>query len=79
MTGIVKMQDAASQTQQELDAIINILSGLTGLTSRWNGEVELSQDLSALGRKPFTCRIVINRSLLNSPLRWRTLIHEALH
>lgn len=30
-------------------------------------------------RKPFTCRIVINTGLIGQPVRWRTLIHEALH
>ncbi len=79
MEGTVGMQDTTLQTRQELVAIVDILSNLTGLSSRWNGEVELSQDPSALGRKPFTCRIVINRSLVNLPVRWRTLIHEALH
>ncbi len=73
------MQDAASRTRQELAAIIDILSELAGLTSRWNGEVELSQDLRIFGRKPFTCRIVINRQIVDQPTRWRTLIHEALH
>jgi len=73
------MQDAASRTRQEVAAIIDILSELTGLASRWNGEVELSQDPRILGRKPFTCRVVVNVGLVDQPARWRTLIHEALH
>lgn len=67
------------RVQQELVAIIALLGEMTGLTSRWNGEVELAQDPRALGRKPFTCRIVLNERLVNHPARWRTLIHEALH
>lgn len=73
------MQDASSQTRQEITAITKVLSELTGLASRWNGEVELSQDPRILGRKPFTCRIVVNAGLVDQPARWRTLIHEALH
>lgn len=67
------------RVQQEIVAIVEVLTELTGLASRWNGEVELSQDARAFGRKPFSCRIVLNESLADQPVRWRTLIHEALH
>lgn len=71
--------DAQAQVHQEVTKIVPVLSELTGLTSRWNGEVELAQDARAFGRKPFSCRIVLNERLAADPLRWRTLIHEALH
>ena len=73
------MDETEARIQQELIAIMAVLSDLTGLTSRWNGEVELSQDARAFGRKPFSCRIVLNERLADQPVRWRTLIHEALH
>ena len=73
------MNEAEIRVQQELVGIVDVLSELTGLTSRWNGEVELTHDPRVLGRKPFTCRIVLNERLADQPLRWRTLIHEALH
>lgn len=73
------MNEAEARVQQELIAIVDVLSELTGLTSRWSGEVELSQDARAFGRKPFSCRIVLNERLADQPVRWRTLIHEALH
>ncbi len=73
------MHEAERRVQQELVGIVDVLRELTGLTSRWNGEVELSQDARAFGRKPFSCRIVLNESLADQPVRWRTLIHEALH
>lgn len=73
------MNEAEIRVQQELVGIVDVLSELTGLTSRWNGEVELSQDARAFGRKPFSCRIILNESLADQPVRWRTLIHEALH
>ena len=73
------MNEAEARVQQELIAIVDVLSELTGLTSRWSGEVELSQDARAFGRKPISCRIVLNERLADQPVRWRTLIHEALH
>ena len=63
------MRDAAGRTRQEVAAIINILSKLTGITSGWNGEIELSQGTRALGRKPFTCQIVLSESLAASTKR----------
>lgn len=73
------MNETETRIQQELVAIVDVLGELTGLTSRWNGEIELSQDTRAFGRKPFSCRIVLNERLADQPVRWRTLIHEALH
>lgn len=73
------MNETGTRIQQELVAIVAVLGELTGLDSRWNGEVELSQDIRAYGRKPFSCRIVLNERIAEQPIRWRTLIHEALH
>ncbi len=73
------MTEAETRIQQELVAIMGVLRELTGLTSRWSGDVELIHDLRVLGRKPFTCRIVLNERLADQPVHWRTLIHEALH
>lgn len=73
------MNEAEARVQQELVGIVGVLSELTGLTSRWSGEVELSQDARAFGRKPFSCQIVLAERLADQPVRWRTLIHEALH
>ena len=73
------MNEAEERIQQELVAIVDILTEMTGLASRWSGEVELSQDARILGREPFTCHIVISESIVNQLARWRTLIHEALH
>jgi hypothetical protein len=73
------VHETETRIHQKLVAIVDFLSELTGLTSRWNGEVELSQDSQALGRKPFTCRIILNERLTTDQLRWRTLIHEVFH
>ena len=61
------MGEAEIRVQQELVGIVEVLSELTGLPSRWSGEVELSQDARAFGRKPFSCRIVLNESLADRP------------
>lgn len=73
------MNETELRIQQELIAIIGALTEITGLTSRWSGDVELTQDARVLGRKPFSCRIVLNEQLVIRATRWRTLIHEALH
>lgn len=68
-----------ARVHQEISAVVNALTDWTGLLSRWNGDVELSEDTRIFGRKPFSCRIVLNQQLANNPIRWRTFIHEALH
>lgn len=73
------MGDAEAQVREELERIVSALGPLTGLPSRWNGSVELVRDARVLGRKPFDCHVVINERLVGEPVRWRTLIHEALH
>ncbi len=73
------MSAEEARVQQEISAVVDALSELTGLSSRWNGDVELSQDTRIFGRKPFSCRIVLNQQLADNPIRWRTVIHEALH
>jgi hypothetical protein len=52
---------------------------MTGLHSNWNGLVELVPNANFRGKKPFTCEILIDEALVNEEVRWRTLIHEALH
>lgn len=39
----------------------------------------LTDDPDVRGAKPFRCDIVINKTLSEQDLRWRTLIHEMLH
>lgn len=72
------------EIRAELTRITRVLEEITGLTSRWNGTVEFTFDppegyRRAHGRKPFSCGIKIDHDLAQTPARWRTLIHEALH
>ena len=73
------MDDLQARTQAELEAIITVLTELTGLPSRWSGQVELVPNADFKGKKRFICDIQINAALANQDARWTTLIHEALH
>lgn len=65
--------------REELARIMPLLSEWTGLPSRWSGTVELVATTEFYGKKPFNCDILIRTSLADDPVRWRTLIHEAIH
>ncbi len=69
----------AAQFREELERLAPILTELTGLPSRWNGQVELGQEEWFRGKKLFSCGIVIQAQLVSLEIRWRTLIHESLH
>ena len=69
----------AEKVCKELEQLAPILTELTGLPSRWNGQVELGQEEWFRGKKLFSCGIVIQAHLVNQETRWRTLIHESLH
>lgn len=73
------MDELEARTQQELEAIIAVLTGLTGLPSRWSGRVELVLESEFKGKRRFVCDIQINAELAGQEERWTTLIHEALH
>lgn len=73
------MDELTAQVTDELAAITNFLEHHLGRRSRWNGEVELSDDPTAFGKALWNGRISINRQAAQTDLRWRTEIHEALH
>lgn len=73
------MDDLETQITEEVVAITSILEQQLGRRSRWNGEVELSDDPTAFGKALWNGRISLNRQLAQTDLRWRTLIHGALH
>ena len=67
------------QVRDELVLILSVLSRLTGLPSHWNGELVLVPDAGFKGKKRFSCSILLDAALASQEVRWRTLIHEALH
>jgi hypothetical protein len=48
------------QTVNELRQVESVVSELTGLPSRWNGEVELRDEPRYHGAKPLSCGIVLS-------------------
>ncbi len=65
--------------RQELHDILQVLSEITSLPSNWSGTVHLVGDAGFKGQKPFNCDILLDAALVSDGLRWRTLLHEALH
>lgn len=76
--GMTKQEDSR-RIQQEITRITAVLEPLTGRVSQWNGRIELISDADFLGRKPFSCSILLDTTLASQEVRWRTLIHESLH
>jgi len=63
-----------------LRQIVDVLEGVLGWPSRWNGQVSLERSLSFSGVAHYSGSIGINELVYaDADLRWRTLIHEALH
>ncbi len=69
----------AERIHRELSGIVAALSKITGLPTHWSGRVELVEEAAFKGQKPFQCDILLNANLVDEGVRWRTLIHEALH
>ncbi len=77
---------------EEAGQIITVVEEFTGLPSRWNGGLLILADASGearavgvlsrapyLAKKEWNCGITVLESVLQNDLRWRTLLHEALH
>ena len=73
------MNSTEAEVRQEITQVVSIVEELTGLPSRWNGQVELVPDAEFRGKKLFSCAILLDTAVAQRPVRWRTLIHEALH
>ena len=67
------------QIVAELRQITAAIQQITGLSTRWNGTVQLVPQADFKGLKPFTCAIWLDLLTATLSVRWRTLIHEALH
>ena len=73
------MSLAQEQLQDETHRVVLALEAILGRTSQWSGRVTLTDNPDVRGRKPFSCDIVLNENLTGLDVRWRTIIHEALH
>lgn len=66
--------------ETSLHAIIAELERTTGLSSQWNGQIEVvSATDRAFGGKTFTCLIRIRSGVAANDLCWPTLLHEVFH
>jgi len=82
------VQDAQAEEQirDEFERVVSVVEEMTGLKSRWRGEVRVVQPQEQLfshrqftARKDWDCSFSIVATLTNDDARWRTIIHEALH
>jgi hypothetical protein len=73
------MEAIERQITTELRRLQPIIEEITGLSSRWNGIVELVPDAEFKGKKPFSCSILLDADLAGQEVRWRTSLHELLH
>jgi len=68
------------ELQLTLRQTVDVLEGILGWPSRWNGQVSLVRSLTVAGAAHYGGSISINELIyVDADLRWRTLIHEALH
>lgn len=73
------MDELTAQITDEIAAVTDFLEQWLGRRSRWNGTVELSSASDNYGQALWNGSISIDRIVAQTDLRWRTLIHEALH
>ncbi len=68
------------ELQLNLRQIVQVLEDLLDRPSRWNGNLALEREISYSGMMHYDGSISISELACADPnLRWRTLIHEALH
>ena len=69
-----------SSLQQEFRSLILELEVALDRPSRWNGKVYLARTISFGGAAHYDGSLSLSESVYTDPdLRWRTMIHEALH
>lgn len=68
-----------------ISGLMRQVERLTGLTSRWNGLVNINEETDFHGNPPYlakkdwSCSITVHESLPATPDSFATLIHESLH
>lgn len=68
------------ELEHDLRQIIQVLEDVLGRPSRWNGRTYLARSLSFGGAAHYDGSVSISEyANVDLDLRWRTMIHEALH
>jgi len=71
--------------QNEFAVIVQIVESLSGLSSRWNGAVLLTDEVLISGRpcfrarKDWSCGLTVHVATIVQPQMHLTLVHEAFH
>lgn len=73
------LDELTAQITEEVAAITDFLEQRLSRRSRWNGEVKLTSASDNYGQALWSGSISIDHTVAQTDLRWRTLIHEALH
>ena len=68
------------EPQLNLRQIVQVLEDVLGRPSRWNGEALLESGLFFAGAAHYSGSVGVSEVIFaDFDLRWRTLVHEALH
>lgn len=73
------------EVHQVFRTILSHVEMLTGLASRWDGTIHLSEEVDIGGhprftaRKDLSCSLTVHQSFLHDPKLYGTLVHESLH
>lgn len=76
---------AMAQIQEEQRHIVERITKITGLPSRWSGRVVESTLVDIFGSpiyagaKDWSCDILLHQSILNTVRRYSTAVHEGFH
>ena len=73
------IESSHAKLLRELQGIEQGIEALTPLCSQWNGTLLLETIDGERGSKSFKCDIRLRPDIVDSPLRWRTMIHEMFH
>ena len=74
-----------SELRDLIEALLPHVESLTGLPSRWNGQVHFTDAVNVRGepaylaKKDWSCSITVHVERANSSRLFETLIHEAFH
>lgn len=74
-----------TQIHSDQKHIVNQISEITGLRSRWSGNVVFGSEVRPnglpvyAGAKEWSCDITLHKSILNTMRRYSTGIHEGFH
>lgn len=79
------MQPETNKTLDDLKTVQQQIEQLTGLRSRWNGTLHITEEVdvenvpTCRAKKEWECSITLHAAYLNTPGLLQTIVHEMLH